>query len=255
MKNMIRTHVVICLLVCMMLVLCACNPPRYAGEDPAFYVIVVANAPLCTGVNMKSKLIETDSFGRRLFTYNSGEKVLVGIAQKTGADVVGYYEDFCCVYKDIPESFQSEKIEAVNANELLMHFTSEEIESFKKINDWDEPIDDSKITNRRFPMDDEVAEYLFKNLSKAEMYLVREIEHEEDINYEIKQIDFDQNGKALYFAYVFKKNDADYKRVFYLILTENHVKEVECSIEEMNNLYTYQSQLHSFKMDNGWVFG
>jgi hypothetical protein len=103
-------------------------------------------------------------------------------------------------------------------------------------------------------MDNDVAEYLQTNLKIAEDYFTKAIGSETDACYEIKQLDMDQNGNALYYVYVYKKNDSSYKRIIYLILKKSDNSDFDIAAEEMRDIFGYQDQLHKFKEENGWVF-
>ncbi|MEF9990097.1 MAG: hypothetical protein RR716_06260, partial [Christensenellaceae bacterium] len=112
--------------------------PTYRGGNIALYSLIVDNIPgLVTSRpgNATIEILETDQYGRTLFTYRGDASrydgyadtlYIYAICQQVKDKNVYYYEDYFYILADSADSFYSEDI-----NEL------------KKINDWELPIDES----------------------------------------------------------------------------------------------------------------
>lgn len=151
MKNIIRICALVLLLVLSLSSLCACIYPGYMGEYPelcsvAWTNLVDINGHWSDGEMMGGPyvdVLETDSFGRVLFSYTERhwlsdgeggylECVYLMVMQKKDEVSAYYYPEDCyyCVKVDADDEEHS--------------YDTEIIESLKLLNDWEKPIDESK---------------------------------------------------------------------------------------------------------------
>ena len=151
MKNIIRICALVLLLVLSLSSLCACVYPGYLGEYPelcsvAWMNLVDINGYWSDGEMMGGPyvdVLETDSFGRVLFSYTERrwlsdgeggylECVYLMVMQKKDEVSAYYYPEDCyyCVKVDADDEEHS--------------YDTEIIESLKLLNDWEKPIDESK---------------------------------------------------------------------------------------------------------------
>lgn len=107
-----------------------------AGASSYDYALSVIqeSVPYVSGMDLRLdsiKLLETDKYGRNLFLYEMGSSsvsVLL-IVQKTTESLVYYYED---------QSYMIEKTEAKD-------FCGDDKDTIKLWNDWDKPLDESRM--------------------------------------------------------------------------------------------------------------
>lgn len=219
------------------------------GDGNAF-AQVVRNNVLCTngkshGEAVSLDIIEKDPYERTLFSYSMyvagaygyGQIYALAICQKYDRDNTYYYEDACFI---VAESASNIGLEDIN--------------DLKDKNDWGTPLIESKMTSRQIDID----KNSFSRLNVEEIFST---ERKQSIgsNVTCRFTDFDKHGKVLFFVVV---NDADFndevtvtQKYYLMIVSEDGTYNKDTFITEIENLYNYQSQLHSFKEDNGWVFG
>lgn len=151
MKNSIRILALILVLALSLATLSSCVYPGYLGEYPELCSVAWANLVDINGHWSDGEMmggpyvdvIETDSFGRVLFSYterrylNDGEGgylecVYLIVMQKKDETLAYYYPEDCyyCVKVDADDEEHS--------------YDTEIIESLKLLNDWEKPIDDTK---------------------------------------------------------------------------------------------------------------
>ena len=119
------------ILICSIL-LCGCDAgySRTSAGASDFYdalAVVQTGVPYYEGINLRLDyihLLETDAYGRRLFSYHMslGQTEVLLIVQKTQEPWVYYYEDYCYLLKEGSDAF-----------------TAEETNWLKEQNDWDQP--------------------------------------------------------------------------------------------------------------------
>lgn len=219
------------------------------GDGNAF-AQVVRNNVLCTngkshGEAVSLDIIEKDSYERTLFSYSmyvagayGYEQIYaVAICQKYDKDYTYYYEDACFIVA-----------------ESASNIGQDDIDHLKDENDWGTPLIESKMTSRQIDVDTNI----FSKMSVEEIFNA-EMKPSVGSNVTCRFTDFDKHGKILFFVVV---NDADFsdevtvtQKYYLMIVSENGTYDKDTFVSKIDNLYDYQSQLHSFKKDNGWVFG
>lgn len=130
---------IVCIALILSLILCGCDfGSRRYGAAHSEYIDIVKLVQTAvphlgyTNPNLDGvKLLETDSYGRRLFQYSLNEvgaRALV-ICQKTENPLTYYYEDDCYL------TYLRRNGEP----------TQEEINQLKANNDWDQPLVESRM--------------------------------------------------------------------------------------------------------------
>ena len=128
------------------------NGQEYRGEYPAAYTVAInsffgsygsgSNGEITLQSNIG--ILETDQYGRILFYYHEGLGPTgcgYAIMQKEQDGYAYYYEDDCAIGA----------IDDWNGNGPMTHeewFTQEEIDALKKLNDWDQPLNEDKCTKK-----------------------------------------------------------------------------------------------------------
>lgn len=234
-------------LACILLVLLAMAGCLYDGKHSDLYHMVKSNV-LCTngahpGQYVTIEVLETDSYGRRLFSYSIGvpssygydQICVVAVSQKTVLNRVYYYEDACFILADAFEKLDEEMISAL-----------------KEKNDWDEPMNHQKMSRRRIHAQ-------FEETVDVPEAFNKEVRCEPGSAVGSLYMDFDGKGKVLYYVLYY---DKDYKdnveieeRFYIAIVNEDGTYDPETWLEELQDLYGYQEQVHEFKTKNGWTFG
>ncbi|MEG0578176.1 MAG: hypothetical protein RR500_10030, partial [Bacilli bacterium] len=211
------------------------------------YSLIVDNIPgLVTSRpgNATIEILETDQYGRTLFTYRGDASrydgyadtlYIYAICQQVKDKNVYYYEDYFYILADSADSFYSEDI-----NEL------------KKINDWQLPIDESKMA-------------ILHESSASVSSKVKEIfdSKHNPTNSEIN-IDFigeDKNGESAYFISAFRteeknanKNEIIFDGNYLMILDKEGEYDKNNYLIRIDDIYNYQPELHELKIKNGWQF-
>ena len=158
-----QTKVKICMLtatVCLLLlIVCSCSYSGYKGEYPGAYTLVYTQVPDTRGARFLGPnyddpqilLLETDSIGRALYLYledTEGPLSLV-IVQKESEDTVYFYPEDSAISFRTPDRIYDLYDKKLPDSELLSLYnelcSSEELSAFKELNDWDKPIDESRL--------------------------------------------------------------------------------------------------------------
>lgn len=177
-------------------------------------------------------IIETDSFGRVLYTYkesyfrNGVSFCSLLIVQKNDDGYVYYYEDFNFISKEGRNS----------------EFNAEEIELLKERNDWNEELNLEKcaqkiITNDKQP-----------SWQKQDMF--------EEMFPMYKSVFFcfltsDAYGRDIYYGHVSPSFDSESDIRFFVILFDVDSSHYILEIEK-ESLYDYQEELAAFKKAHSW---
>ena len=126
---------------------------EYNGDHPGAYTVAVHSFFGCSGscsngeIALPSEIgiLETDAYGRSLFYYSEGisdEGSGYGILQKEQDGYAYFYEDDCVIAA----------IDDWHGNGQITHddwFTQGEIDAFKTLNDWNQPLNEEKCTKEK----------------------------------------------------------------------------------------------------------
>lgn len=124
-------------------------PYSYEGDYPDLYTVAVNNFFGCNGYianenpfDPEINVIETDGYGRVLFTYDEWLNDLDGtdlvacfVMQQSDGEYVSYYEEDCALIYPQPDD--------------TMTPPDDELTALKERNNWNLPLDDAKCTQKR----------------------------------------------------------------------------------------------------------
>ena len=160
MKRYAKLIAFICLAAMLTSFFAGCGYRGYRGEHVAAYTLVYSQVPDILGaravVSMHDPqilLLESDSYGRGLYLYyeDCDEMLTVAIVQKQTDERVYYYPEESTLSFAMPDSMYDIDNPALSEDKLkslLSEFcTDEMLDSFKRQNDWNAPIDESKLEN------------------------------------------------------------------------------------------------------------
>ena len=189
-------------------------------------------------------ILEEDSQGRVLFEYCSdansypnGRIYVILICQQSD-DKYAYYYDNYCFFVVAKES----------------EITDEKINTLKELNDWDENLNNDKMTK----VECTLVQMQYTNEEQEKMnekfcaYLIPE----EGYIYDFHQITVNKDGKQLYFIRRFKKRTeyeaAQLHEAYIMILNQDGSFNSDTFMQEVEDEYNYQKQLQEFKLLNSW---
>jgi len=200
-----RTIVSIILLVYLLSGCDAGYMGNSAGISEHQSVIGIARTavPHIGGLSMRLdsvELLETDAYGRKLYRYNMGETWvgMILIEQKADDSYTYYYEDLCYVM------YRRGERDATN----------DEIAWLKENNDWDKPLDDTKM--RGAPIgsgDDNIAD--FKKVLSAVRETLAAMYPGEDTDITINGLEIDEDGTQLIFGELWFNKTGEHR--YYLL--------------------------------------
>lgn len=193
-------------------------------------------------------VLETDSYGRTLFTYDESTGLLdkgitlsLLISQKSDEDYVYYYEDKNYLLMELAEK-QEGSMETV-----MGKITEEELAQFKAQNDWEQELRPEEMVKTEIIWKKEQG-LPNRALKKAFALLP------ENYNYRFSLVTplcKDDSGKWLYSirgAY----EAWDFGDTYILIFQPDGTIDPGQGIEKLEDPLHYQEQLAGFKERNGW---
>lgn len=230
------------------------------------------------------KIIDEDTYGRRLFISESYLQVApsvsenkkkesdekenlltaaIGIIQKTDEDThieyVYYYEDINFIRKDFKEYTPKES--SVGIEEffmtLLERFSQTEIEDLKIENDWDKPLDESKMSRIKIFREKKDIISSSKRL-KAYLEICEILKLANNWILNESYLVSDNNGKSIYFfrdGYWEDKNQYIFTTPYLIMFNKNGEVIPETGIFKLDDSLDYSSytdKLIEFKKVNGW---
>ena len=231
MKRYAKLIAFICLAAMLTSFFVGCGYLGYRGEHVAAYTLVYSQVPDILGaravVSMHDPqilLLESDSYGRGLYLYyeDCDEMLTVAIVQKQTDERVYYYPEESTLSFAMPDSMFDIDNPALSEDKLkslLSEFcTDEMLDSFKRQNDWNAPINESKLENAAIT---------------SPMLIYRWSHRGHDANIELNSDDWrdvmidiaikngheitDDNKYTVYLSYVSWMADDDYGRSLYYV--------------------------------------
>ena len=186
------------------------------------------------GDSFSCEIKETDSYGRILFSYaaynqfDQEDAVFLVVCQQTDAECVFYYEDICYI-RD-------------TADVTL-------IEGLKKRNDWNEPLNNEKMTTRSIDISVDLVLQTdsMVDAAKIEKLFCQMADIKENNIYDKCLVDKNHLGQALFVVLV---NDNEGMQR-YLIFSDTEYR--ICWIL-LNEASQYEDQVSTFKRQNGWSY-
>ena len=221
----------------------------YSGNRYDLYQMTRCNVLAANGVGESERVdievIEEDTYGRTLYSYTMnvegryegyGRIWVVAICQKSDRKLTYYYEDKCFILSDTLDSISEADIDSLKLN-----------------NDWDNPINEEKLSCR--PIRPDYIEYI--RLGVTDIFN-HEMDVEDGAKLSERFTDYDGEGKILYYVIKYDADDYDdidiVTRLYFMIINEDGSYNKDTFVEEIEDLYNYQEQLHIFKINNDWNF-
>ena len=234
----IKSFVVTLCILFSIVMLVACEPRFYVGDNIEHQVLIRKNASTLSFWQGQSHTLGKDQYGRELFTYSSDGNEALVISQAVDMDnqYLWYYEDLC----------------------VVMHqgeagFTDTEVNTLKETNDWNKPLDMVKMTKRSFTDSNDNYNIRYaKELIKASLSDL--LLKDENAYINVYAIDRDMQGKRLYFVKLDRTNSIPEGFGLYFFMTDEDGYNYLIGYERMDDAYNYTQQLHEFKVRNGWTF-
>lgn len=144
-KKTISLLIFICLTIFSLSICGGCVYPGYRGDYPALYTEAICSVLGVMGhydgsspCDSEINILETDDYGRVIYTYYEDGTFAVCIMQKADEDYVYYYPDFNFI-KTSDYTWGKDINETVNNS-----FSEEDITNLKELNDFDKEFDISK---------------------------------------------------------------------------------------------------------------
>ncbi len=203
-------------------------------------------------------IVEEDNYGRTMFSYlekNDISSYNYLIAQKSDDNYVYFYPDYNFISSEY--DYQNDTGQPV--------FTTDEINNLKVLNDWNLPLDESKMI--RFEITDlkekpkteiskDTFETLLKALSQKSNYLG------DDTLYRYSEYFMADNyGRTMYYVYGVGRDalgtgvNLDSVVQYFnavIVIQPDGSYDLDTSIMELTSFQEYQNQLYVFKTLNDW---
>lgn len=266
-KLFIRINLValIFALVISTFLIAGCTYSGYKGDYPELCSVAWKNIPTIYGFASNGEavsdavveVLETDSFGRILFSYSEdtngygGFGCYILIMQKSDGKKAYYYADDC--YTHIV--FENENV--------LIDLDLSEINELKELNDWNKPLDESKCEST-----DVVRKKAEGKINVSNSYfekIVREY-HENSGRYiHPKNVSFvlffefgiaDDYGREMYvvntrFEEFTDKTETNYEYVFLIVVNSDKSYNAS-SVVILKDLANPKDEVKSIKIQNNW---
>ena len=267
-KNIVLSIIFICLTISSLCVFGGCVYPGYRGDYPALYTEAISSILGVSGhfdgsspCDSEIYILETDDYGRVMYTYYESGTFAICIMQKTDENYVYYYPDFNFI-----KTSEITWAEDLNAS-VKKSFSEENITNLKLLNDFEKEFDESKciknaitrkkITHKFSKTTEQKLEKLCKQYArdsgcKGEDSVYRYSEYCTSDNYGRKLfyiygVHRDVNGTGEHYS----KRKTMY---FHLAIVFNP----DWSFDETNSLLgltdidNYQNDLKDFKQSHNW---
>ncbi len=235
---------------------------RYKGEYPELCSVAWANIPTLNGgmsngevvYDPEIQVLETDRYGRILFSYTEdidGQWFYILVMQSADEQYTYYYPDDCYIKMVYEERYST------------LDVSAEEIASLKELNDWECPMDESKL---------EATAIIDKKPSKGKLKLknhyfeeiIREYHENSDRYVHPKNVSFvrvvdyvksDGYGREMYvvntdFDEYYDKKEIWYSYLFLVIVQPD--KSYDLSTVVILESSIMSQQVKTAKQQNGW---
>lgn len=187
--------------------------------------------------NLPLKVIETDEYGRTLcslsFQYYSNAFFKKGeaycIVQKSSDTETSFYEDICCA--GVASLDDSEPV----------------IMALKKANDWDQPLNESKMTTIPFRGLDPMGAYEIKEEEEAYEDVALDFLGLDDYGCYYDIICKDRYGRVMISLSYPKKNE-----VYLVIMRGGSVLNGSDSVQKIEDMNSPWEEIHELKQRNRW---
>ena len=262
MKQKIFGVILICLV--FITILTGCDPiKQYKGNNLDLFSVAVnsllgADGYGSVGYPPQLKVIEEDSYGRKLFSYQGDGFVptySILICQKSDDKYAYYYPDFNFISIEYDSNLIPQNI-----------FSDEEVNELKNLNDWNNEINEEKCIKVKIIREKNQPK-ITKSKEKQFEQIIKKLA--KDTGYKGKDTIFryaiycttDNYGRTLYYTYgvgrdvngedVSSKSLTRYFNLVIIFNKDGTFDETIC-VMELSDKYSYQAELKQFKYLNGW---
>ena len=289
MKRHLKIIAFICVLVILITTAVGCSYGGYNGEYKGAYTLIYSQVPDILGARTSGPLLldpqiimwESDEYGRALYIYfeKSDELLSVGIVQKEEDGRVFFYPEKSTVSARMPDKYYDIDNEEYSESELLslvnLLFTPDMMEKFKAENDWDLPVDESKLDSAEITTQKIAARWEHRkdsvNLTQSDweeqiISLAHKNGHkfnpDEDFYFShASYMATDDYGRRLYYVegyyYEYPEDDSHIWYILYYlemiaIINPDGSFDSETFMVELEDKANYQDQIRDLKIANGW---
>lgn len=237
--------IIVVLIILFSVITCGCQR-RYSQDMVMMFTQVFHAVPGTRSFDKHSiegEIIETDDYGRMQFSFWTGNIEGVCIMQKHEEKYVYYYDN----------------VSYLISEEHKEH-TTEELDAFKEANDWNEPMDESKMIKREL-IESTLYTYTKKDLERKELLQIfynTMIDTEKYMTF-VGYCDSSQTGQELYFVSraINKSTTGGYEYVpfdhYFMILNADGTYDPENYLIKYDDLRHSNEPLAEIKEKNGWV--
>jgi len=242
------------------LLVAGCNTHHtdYRGEHPELYTVALNSWPGAISFCKLSRgapttdIMEEDDYGRVLFFYplNSLEILILYISQTSDDEYVWFYPHYSFyAYKAEDGRFQG--FPSFSKEKFLGSFPAEEIEEFKRRNDWNEEMDLSKAVRVPIETHIKLREGPINNehLTQTHLEILGPMDNER-VTPSLRFFMVDDYGRSLYQGNRNwgKGDDIVFRSVMVLFQADGSYEYLELA----DSILYDQTELREFKEQNGW---
>lgn len=246
---------ILCIIIFMGMPLFAgCGYKGYSGKYADLYTVAINSVLWNVGnsygadraIDSEIEVIETDNFGRTLFTYR--EKYYSGANMTFSALIISQYsvDGYVYYYEDYNYLIKQQKL---NIPELE-RFSDNDIEYLKSVNDWDKEINFEKCIRKEIvkaKQDIPYGNHIISDNIINEFGLSKK-----QYNLFYNFLTADDSGKFIVYGSIINFSEKD---IYFVALVKTAEEDIEEIIFlEPVNLYDYREELIKFKKENGWIY-
>ena len=240
------------LTVCLIVLIpfAGCAYKGYSGKRTDLYTVAVNSVLWNLGhsygadfaVDSQIEILETDKFGRTLFTYRekyySRDSISFSallVLQCSSDGYAYFYEDYNYLIKE-QESHSA----------TLQNFDESEKENLKSLNDWDKELDLSKCTKKKISRKKQAIPTDTNKIRKEVISQFNPLSSHCTVFLHL--LTTDANANFIVYGFIDKLDDED---ILFSAFVNSEGVVADWLIPD--DLYNYQEELRSFKQVNGWV--
>jgi hypothetical protein len=240
--------------IAISLLFSACHDTQiYRGTFPELHIIAIETVIGTVGDEMNRIIVlDEDRYGRKLFAYlgrayfnrelDNPYSLAIIIAQKTNDQYAFYYDANNYIVVTIESKYND-----LDEGKVYSHFTQDEIDTLKITNEWDQPINETRLFRLDVLRKKKYSQFDIRDLRPFVSKFEGEI-----LNSYILCYSTDQNGKTI-LAVMTKDKNSKYRN--YLVMLERDGNLVsEKSIVEITDQFENTNFIKDFKISNDWAF-
>lgn len=266
-KKMISFIVFICSAIFALCACGGCTYLGYRGDYPALYTEAVSSILGVAGfyddpslADPEIKVLETDDYGRVMYTYSESGMLAVCIMQKSDEEYVYYYPDFNFI-KNTNYTWAEDINECVSNS-----FSQERISTLKELNDFGKEFDETKCIKTAIVRKKETHKFS-KDTEKQLEALCKQYAKDsgckgEDSVYRYSEYCTSDNyGRMLFYIYGLHRDangdgiSPNSKTKYFdwaIIFNPDWSYDKTNTLLELTDIDNYQSDLKEFKQLHNW---